>query len=352
MRYIIDLSQNHVNEINSLISEGKYQSFTQFIATSVENQIHIEKTELEEESSEEASNIITEKGTPYHKKRYSVQESALDLSVPTTFPGAVPPPAFSQLACSLEEAEEEKCWLWGQTNKIFPVKLGLRALLRSIDSTEWIDLQPFRNKAAEIAWAYGEKIGSYEDKKNKKRDEKISAGLPMGEEEFKSKMRYKAHFLASIRKDEKLDGAMPFFRFANLTRKGNGNVLIGLTQAGLHFARLENPVVDYSDFDKSLSEKEIRFYLTHISENVKGEFAAMKWLLQKLADGIIHIEQINRVLKEEFGDVWRASDAVINTQRAGLMARMIELGIINRVRKGIRVYYYVSDSGKTFLEGE
>jgi len=28
---------------------------------------------------------------------------------------------------------------------------------------------------------------------------------------------------------------------------------------------------------------------------------------------------------------------------------MIELDLITRVRKGIRVYYYISDSGKMFL---
>ncbi len=349
MRYIVDLNQNHVEDINSLINRGKYKSFAQFIATAVENQIYIERTELEAESILEAPDEgpTVEKGN--FKKGDSVKVAPLDLTIPGTLPSAVGPPSFSELDCSLREIEEEKCWLWGQTNKIFPLKLGLRALLRSIDSTEWIDLEPYRNRAAEIAWSYGEKISSYERKGNKKRDEKISAGLPMGDEDYKSKMRYKGHFLAFMRKDAKLGGALPFLRFANLARKESGSVLIGLTEAGLHFACLENPVIDNTNFDRSLSEKEISYYLNHISENVSGEFAAIRWLLEKLADGITSREQINSALKKEFGLKWAASDAVINTQRAGLMARMVELGLIDRVRKGIRVFYYLSDSGKVFL---
>lgn len=349
MRYIVDLNQNHVEEINFLINRGKYKSFAQFIATAVENQIHIERTELEAESILEASNEQPSAKKGHSEKSDSAKVSLSNLTIPGTLPSTVHQPSFSELDCSLAEIEEEKCWLWGQTNKIFPVKLGLRVLLTSIDSTEWIELEPYRNKAAEIASIYGEKIVSSERKKNKKRDEKISAGLPMGDEAYKSKMRYKGQFLAFMRKDGKLGGALPFLRFANLARNDNGSVLIGLTEAGLRFACLENPVIDHTNFERSLSEKEISFYLDHISENVRGEFAAIKWLLAKLAEGITFRDQINSALKEEFGIEWEASDAVINTQRAGLMARMVELGFIDRVRKGIRVYYYLSDSGKAFL---
>lgn len=350
MRYIIDLNKTQTNEINSLIEKGRYQSFAQFISTAVENQIYIEKTELEEQSFDVGRKEVSQKEESRQKKDYPVGELPLSLSAPTTLPPTVPSPSFSELACSLYEVDEEQCWLWGQTNKIFPVKLGLRALLTFIDSEEWMELESFRNKAAEVASTFGRKILSYEEKKNKKRDERISAGLPIGFEEYKSKMRYKGHFLAFMRKDGKLDGALAFLRFVNLTKNKNGNVLIGLTNSGIQFASLDNLVIDHNDFDKSLSEKEISFYLSHISKNVRGEFSAIKWILVKLSNGIRHIDEINNELKKEFGDLWEASDAVINTQRAGLMARMIELGLIDRVRKGIRVYYYMSERGKTFLK--
>jgi Arc/MetJ-type ribon-helix-helix transcriptional regulator len=349
VRYIIDLIQNHANEIESLIKKGTYQSFAQFINTAVENQIHIEKSEIQRKVVPDRPNKKILKRNFIKQKNQLSEERAIDLKIPDTRPQTVSPPDYSQLACSARNVEEEKCWMWGQTNKILPVKIGLRALLNLINSTEWMDLEVFRNKAAEVAAIFAQRLISYEEEKNKKRDERISTGLPAGDEEFKSKARYKGHFLAYIRKDGKLDGALSFLRLVNLTKGDNGNALIGLTDAGLRFARLKNPVIDRDNFDISLGEEEIIFYLDHISKNVKGEFVAFNWLLEKLDGGIIHREEINKNLKEELGGVWEASDAVINTQRAGLMARMIEMGLIDRVRKGIRVFYYISDRGKAYL---
>lgn len=344
MRYIVDLSQNHVNEISYLINKGRYQNFAQFIMAAVENQIHIEKTEIEEKDLPETLQKNYET-----KKHYQKKKPSIDLSIPTTLPGIIPPPNFSELACSLDERDEEQCWLWGQINKIFPVKLGLRALLNLLDAEESMELEKFRDKAAEVAVSIGQKIHNYEIGENIKRDNRISTGLPIGAEEYKSKMRYKGHFLAIMRKDRKLDGALTFLRFVNLIRNDNGAIKIGLTEAGLQFACLENPVIDKNVFNASLDKTEISFYLDHVYKNVKGEFTAIKWLLEKLQSGLKHNEEINQELKIGFGDAWGASDAVINTQRAGLMARMIELGFIARYRKGVRVYYYISESGKEIL---
>jgi len=344
MRYIVDLSQNHVNEISYLINKGRYQNFAQFIMTAVENQIHIEKADIEEKDFPE-----TPKKDFETKKHYQKKKPSFDLSVPTALPGIIPPPNFSELACSLDERDEEQCWLWGQINKIFPVKIGLRALLNFLDSEESMELEKFRDKAAEVAVSIGKEIQNYEIRENIKRDNRVSTGLPIGAEEYKSKMRYKGHFLALMRKDRKLDGALTFLRFVNLIRNDNGTVKIGLTEAGLQFACLENPIIDKNIFNVSLDKTEISFYLDHVSKNVKGEFTAIKWLLEKLQSGLRHNEEINQELKISLGNTWGASDAIINTQRAGLMARMIELGLIERYRKGVRVYYYISESGKEIL---
>ena len=107
----------------------------------------------------------------------------------------------------------------------------LHALIRS---EKGIELEEYRNKTADIAAGFGTTIRRYEDKRNKMRDERISAGLP-DEEEFKSKVRYKSHFLAYMRRDETLDAAMPYLRFVNLNKDERGRVLIGLTEPGLNF---------------------------------------------------------------------------------------------------------------------
>jgi Arc/MetJ-type ribon-helix-helix transcriptional regulator len=345
MRYVIDITQKQAEEIESFIKKGKYHSFAQFITTAVENQIYIENSEVGEEKLESKNKRINNVSQP---DVIIKDENKITIVEIKSQPKLVSIPTFQQLSCSSQKFEEEKCWLWGQANRILPLKIGLRVLYAIIGSEQFIELEEYRNKAADIAAGFGTLIRGYEDKKNKMRDERISAGLP-DEKEFKSKVRYKSHFLAYMRKDGTLDGAMSYLRFVNLNKDEKGKVLIGLTEPGLNFAKLDNPVLDLTDFEKSFNEKEVDFYLDHISKNVKGESSATKWLLQKLANGLKEREEINKELKKEFGQIWGASDAVINTQRAGLMARMFELGLIEKEKDGVKVSYKISNLGMRFL---
>lgn len=349
MRYVVDITQKQADEIESLIKNGQFKGFAQFITTAIENQIYIEKTEIDSERFAKADKKNTAVSQADILVKDIKNEGRIMLVEIKSQPEPVAIPNFQQLSCSSQKLEEEKCWLWGQANKILPVKIGLRALYALIGSEQWIELEEYRNKAADIAAGFGTIIRRYEDKKNKMRDERISAGLP-NEEEFKSKVRYKSHFLAYMRKDKTLDGAMPYLRFVNVRRDERGKVLIGLTEPGLNFAKLDNPVINVQDFEKSFNEKEVDFYLEHISKNVKGEYSAIKWLLQLLKNGLKEREEINKELKKEFGQIWGASEAIINTQRAGLMARMFELGLIAKEKDGVKVNYKISPKGKKFLE--
>lgn len=348
MRYFVDVTQRQADEVNKLIKIGKYQSIVQFISTAIENQIYLENfVELPQQAG-------------FDKKDYEISGN-LDTDITTEVkrimlseiksqPRTVPMPTFSVLSASLSKVAEDKSWLWGQTNRILPIKIGLRVLYSLIDSEQRIDLEKFRNKAAHIAAWFGSEIRNYENKLNKIRDERISAGLPK-EEEFKSILRYKSHFLAYMRKDGKLDGAMPFLKFVNLIKDEKGKILIGLTEAGLNFAKLDNPVIERYDFEKSFDQKEIDFYLEHVSINVQGESCAIKWLLTKLVNGIVKREAIIDELKKDFGQIWQLdSDKVLNTQRAGLIARMFELGLINKEKDGIEVKYIISPLGESYLK--
>ena len=352
MRYIIDISQAQAKQIEALIEKQRYESVNQFISVAIENQLHIEKTDIskpEDESGAKKKPFIKKK---FHDTRgFPEEEIEIFLPIPDELPKPVTPPIFSDLASCQNNIMEEKCWMWGQINRIFPVKLALRFLLNKIASGQWIELEKFKEEAAKIAIEVGKAIKSYEEEKNKKRDDKISAGLPrISEDQFKSLTRYKAHFIGSLRKDGKLDGAMPFLRFANFMKDDKSKVLIGITEAGYEFARLENPVIDLKNYENSFGQLEIDFYLNHVYKNVKGEFNAIKWLLNKMINGISDRTALNNEIGREFGEVWGSSDAVINTQRAGLMSRMSELGLIDKEKEGIQVRYSISEKGKDFLE--
>ena len=346
MRYVVDLTQQQAEALQRLIQAGKYPSVAQFISAAVENQIHIENNI----DAVPYSGLAQKSPIAINNQNGYAASANLNVSlkVLSVKPQSVNPPKFSDLVASAFNIPEDKSWLWGQTNKILPMKIGLRYLYFYLGDGQWTELEGFRDKAAEVAAEVGTLVKKYENDKNKKRDDKISAGLP-DIEEFKSKQRYKSHFLGYMRKDGLMDGAMPFLRFANLRRDDKGVVFIGMTKAGMQFAKLDNPPVA-GDYNISFSDKEVDFYLEHISESVPGEYNAIIWLLRKLDGGVVERRKLNLEIKKEFGHIWKdATDAVINTQRAGLMARMFELGLIEKTKEGIAVTYGVSGRGKKFL---
>jgi hypothetical protein len=380
MRIVTEIAQNHAEKITHLIEKGRYQNFQQFITTAIENQIYIEDADIHNQTTFRNNKI-----TVIEKESDEKGNLLVDVDIWPSLrnlknkPKIVQIPKFEDLACSSDKEgrllNEEHVWLWGQVNRIFPIKLGLRILFLMLGDGETVDLETFKNKAGDVALAFGKMIRSHERDANKNRDERISAGLPIDnesfrktlilemrrnkkfedmepylrQEEFKSKNRYKSHFLASARKNDKLDGAMPYLRLVNLSIGTNGKFSIGLTDDGLNFAKLDNPIIDNKDFTKSLGEKEIDFYLQHILKKAKGENNAIKWLLQKLTNGIGNREEINKEIEKDFNQIWNFSPPVINTQRAGLMARIFELGLIMKEKQGINVTYTIAPRGEQFL---
>jgi len=164
MRYLVDLTQKQLDVITKLINTGKYQTVAQFILTAVENQIYIE-------NSEELSQYVgIGKMDPSVLRGADIPTNEfrkIGLITINSQPGIVPLPTFSNLSLSLYKAEEEKCWLWGQTNKIFPVKIGLRILYANIGSEQWMNLEEYRDIAANIVANIGTIIRKYEDKNGK-----------------------------------------------------------------------------------------------------------------------------------------------------------------------------------------
>lgn len=346
MRYVVDVTQQQEDVIKELIYNGRYQNVAQFISTAIENQIHIETSD-----AVYVTNRVDEKNirSDSMSTSFLAYPHLIKLTKIKNLPQTVTIPKFSDLAISLQGIKEEQCWLWGQTNKILPIKIGLRILYSLIGNNQWLDLEEYRNKASDIAAGFGTNLRKYEDAKGKLRDGRLSTGMP-DEKEFKSKLRYKGQFLAYIRKDGKFDGAMPFLRFVNLNKDEKGRIFIGLTEPGLDFAKLDNPAIDYDNYEDSFSIEEINFYLDHVSRYVRGEKEAIMWLLNKVSQGFNNIESINDELSKELSVAWKEpSSAVINTQRAGLMSRVFEIGLIEKEKRGVSVTYAVSQRGGKFL---
>jgi len=358
MRFISDLNSEHLEEINRLINKKRYKNVAQFISVAIENQLYLESTKVDEKQKSRVDLFFSENQYKEESKS-GLNYEEIEISIKNTDPETVSPPKNNQIVI-FPNGQIEDCWLWGQINRIFPIKLGLKILLSKLNNNVWIDLDEFRNEAAIIAGKYRQMIDELSNHKDLNRRE-IAAGLPIyytkSGDDLKvenSMSRYKNQFLAFKRAtDEKLGGALIDLKFVNIKNVNKGNKekeLIGITKAGLKFAQLFNPIINKQISRETLSDNEKNFYINHIRENHIGEYKGTIWMLEKLNNGFSTRKSLNEELGKDYNNRWNLKKEVVNTQRAGLTARMTELGLIDKIKKGITVKYLISEYGKEILK--
>jgi len=335
---VADVPEYLVERARKHIGKGKYKDLSSFVTASMENQLALE----ERESAEELLTWSREEeplATP--------SDRALPLAAQLSIPQGERPTLAYPTRPGDTLAEQ---WPWGQINKILPIKFTVRLLANEISQVEpLVPLDVFRTQAAQRVRVFGHWLAKNDAKYKRRWGERLSAGFPIGKDEESSLNRYASHFVGYERKkDGALFGALFDLKFGNAEVVGRA-LSVGLTEAGLEFARIPNPVLDNSDLSSSLSEEEIEFYLEHIRARVPGEVHAFELILGLIAQGVNGREELNEQIKRTVALEW--TDAVVNTQRAGAMARLYELGLIEKSRDGLRVEYGVTDTGMRWLNG-
>lgn len=240
--------------------------------------------------------------------------------------------------------------MWGQWNRYFPVKLAIRVLAKLLGEkkTNTVPLEVLYENAADFARQYGKEIAKKDRDLGRKRGDILSAGLPVGREENKAKLRFKTQFVGHASK-AKLEGACPTLRFINIERDENGTVVAGLTEYGLKFSLLENPILDRKDYSSPFNDAEINFLLDHIRSVLPREFEITRFVLQKISSGTATPDELDRELGK-FNQEWKGSEA--STMRSGLISRLIELGLVRRYKDGVKVSYSLTERGQNFLRPE
>jgi len=338
MRYIVDIPKWVDVQIKRILADPEkgYSGTEEFIVVACENQIKIENVEggaglmsaelevsrTKTESLDQIQNLIT-----------SEIETCSTVVLP-------------------DSEKIETVLLWGQVYRIFPVKFGARVLANMLkkNNNTYVNLEDFRTTAADAARKYGLSLKRLDEKHNRKPGEKFSTGLPIGKNPELSKNRYKAHYLAYQTGRETLAGALADLRLINL--EGDK---IGITEEGLTFAHLPNPILDNKDStpDAVLSEEESGYYLSITSKFLPKEAEFMKSILSMIEGGEPQREEFNAKVKEFLEGILKRdiTPAVANTMRSGALSRMWELGLVENARIGRTVAYSITEKGKKFLHG-
>ena len=341
MKYIIDMPKWLDIKIKRILANEAtdYSSIEDFIVVACENQIKLEDMEGAIGLTDVGSKVI-EAPDRTERTEHFLNLLTSDITACPT----VELPASEKL---------ESVLLWGQIYRIFPIKLGARVLANMIkeSGTAHIKLGDFREVAADVARKYGLKLKKLDERLNRKLGEKYSTGLPIGKNAELSKNRYKAHYLAYQTGKKTFTGALADLRLISIE---GGK--IGITEKGLKFAQLTNPLLDIKEPVPSatLSVEESEHYLSLTNEFLPRETAFMKAVLSMIEKGEPPREEFNAKVKEDLESTWEKeiTSAVANTMRSGVLSRMWELGLVESTRIGKTVCYKITEKGRRFLHGE
>lgn len=346
MRVVVDIPPELVDDIRSVVQRGAYASPEEFLDQAL-------RTQLELESGEQGTllsfgdAIRSEQGQPH---------TETGQAEPTT-KGAEEGPHLEDLSArhfdvnTVEPPATERTDtgpLWGQYNRIFPMKLSVRRLAIFLNDTE-SDSAPykqFREQTARVAREYGLRLEDVDEEKGRGRGERFSAALPTGDKVERSLARYQTHFVGQIDTNGQLTGSLPNLQFVDIDPETRD---FGLTQAGLEFALIENPLLDEAiTAEEPLSDAEREFYLGHVESEHSAEYDAMQIVATAITDGVDRPDPLSERVGE-LSDDWSSAQA--STIRSGLIGRMHELGLVSRHRVGARgIGYQLTELGERELQ--
>lgn len=190
MKYIVDITPDLAKKVSNLLSKGKYETFSQFANTAFQNQL------LLEESSGETMDGLIEVQVPEVKiSKTELSGSLLALNFKPELVKTVSPPEDSKIP--------NDC-LWGQYNRIFPIKITLRVLANILKDNETIELTSLHSQAVEAAREVGLVLRKEDKKSRRKYGDMLSSALPTGRNIEKTEKRFINHLSGITQELEEL----------------------------------------------------------------------------------------------------------------------------------------------------
>ena len=186
MKFIIDIPESLGKKIFGVIEKHKYPDISTFFVISAENQLLLEGSEEGILDKDKLNHLL---GYGKNQQRKKTQKASLDVTLHMNgldfdlLSGlALEPPSFEQVNWSGAEKEED-LWLWGQYNRILPVKVAARLLAIAENKANKLLLFPeWRKEAAVYARQVGMNILQQDELLGHRRDEKLSTAFPVGKE--------------------------------------------------------------------------------------------------------------------------------------------------------------------------
>jgi hypothetical protein len=362
----IECSTKTKDELDELLRLGQYRDYGEAIAIAISNQLTLHRNMTAARSivlgaaehGEPEGRIVAQAPLTAREPR-AKRTAAGGLSIPAIFRST----ELDQPGCDLAPMSNDSFtfgqtvpidrWIFGQHNKLLPLKASVRALavLLNTDSNGVL-LSRAATEIAQEAETLGAFLRQVDENHGFIRDEALATAFPSDSADInKSRLRYANQFVGSINKHGQLRGFPIDLKLVNY--RGNKEPKLVLTEPGWYFAKLHNPILDGPPGStERLSEAEREFLIKHIRTNVPAEEFAIGAVLSAVNEGASTPEDLDQALAKY--SPARAekpvSQAFLTTQRAGVISRMGDLGLVERIRDGLRVTYKVSAGGNHYQE--
>ena len=358
MKILVDIPETLYTRLSAFLAKGSYSSLSVLAEAALNNQLTLESTD-------EGEFVITPGTMPIPEMSSRASKKAVDALPMLRWQETNSHPVVEQLP-SFEQIDvfgmrqPERILPWGQINKIFPVKVLLRFFLNQVGDSGNVTLDAFKQAAVLMGRQFGMHLKSIDNERETRRDERLSIAFPIGrriddhEDQIKAGARFATQYIGYVRKSGLMSGALLEMRFMGIAAEP-GHQNIGITQPGLEFAQIPNPILDHEDTSVTLSEDEARCYVAHCKQNLPGEYAMLSTLAAFIHGGKTTRDKLNEALVHairEWKD-WKSDadlESFVNTQRGGLVSRLFELHLLKKERNRNTVQYALTDLGNELLD--
>jgi hypothetical protein len=241
--------------------------------------------------------------------------------------------------------QHEDDQIFGQVNRVFAMKLVTRWLdTVTTGDTFWPKIDVSGPGITFDAATLGSLLDADDLARGRKREELFATGLPR-RGNMPSLDRFQSQYVARVtRNGEIYPGAVCHYALAAF----DGDQL-GLTSKGVELARLRNPILDgvWDGVQATLSLEERHLLLGHVQEFVPAEKGSFEAVLAAVAGGNNTPEDLLSTVRGVLPDRW--SDVMARTHVSGVVARMSELGLLQREWEGRHVRYLPTPAASPFL---
>jgi hypothetical protein len=341
------------NALKALLSSGRYPDSSVAISTALSNQALLDAAVQKAGGTliPDVSGASTEGVGATKVARPPVAQS---LGVPELFsqPLTEADSAAFVTAPAAEPTDAPggpKDWLWGQFNKLLPLKTTTRALFNILSEDANTSSSEAANRITAASAQLAALLRQIDKTRGYAREDALASAFPSDtQSKEKSMIRFCEQFVFGS--GSFATSSLPFeFRFVAVPvgRKDS----IRLTPEGAAFAALRNPLLDAdaAAATAKFSPEELSFLRGHVLKAVTAERAALIALLSGIRAGSNSPETLDAYLREQFPQqASTLTPALLATQRSGAIARAIDLMLIRRRREGVRVFYEVEQAGHDF----